>query len=267
MGWERALPENMGLRNSGDFPFQGDDADLERYRVIITLRYHNIRILIHRLVVVRFLDTCGKFDPADQELALLQQIGSNSVQICVRSSLEIISIVHSIVHSSGVRRGLLGAWWFSLYYTFNAALVVFACILVNEKVGSANLSLPESLYVSARPLQAAVDALMLLDNGNRMVEKCAAFLDRMGHVLSSLTLNSSILQSYQPMLPANAVAGATESHTGLIPMPLSTANQNHQSPLGMDLGEFMIESDLDFLNYFALNQPLPNPAPIGMNGA
>jgi hypothetical protein len=122
MGWERALPENMGLRNSGDFPFEGDDADLERYRVIITLRYHNLRILIHRLVVVRFLDIRGKVDPADQELALLQQIGSNSVQICMRSSLEIISIVHSIVHSTGMRRGLLGAWWFSLYYSMYPSL-------------------------------------------------------------------------------------------------------------------------------------------------
>lgn len=79
--------------------------------------------------------------------------------------------------------------------------------------------------------------------------------------------NNSILQSYQPLFPANVVAGPTESQKGFTPMPVSTANQNHQSPLGMDLGEFMIDSDLDFLNYFALNQPLTNPASIGMNGA
>jgi hypothetical protein len=79
--------------------------------------------------------------------------------------------------------------------------------------------------------------------------------------------DNSILQSYQPLFPVNAVAGPAESQAGLIPMPVSTANQNHQSPLGMDLGEFMMESDLDFLNYFALNPPLPNPSSIGINDA
>lgn len=31
-----------------------------------------------------------------------------------------------------------------------------------------------------------------------------------------------------------------------------------QSPLGMDLGEFMIESDLDFLNYFRIPASAPS---------
>jgi hypothetical protein len=116
--WVRTLPANMGLRNSQDIPSEGRDPELlERYRIILTLRYHNLRILVHRIVVVRFLDICGKVDRDEQELTLLQQIGSNSVQICVQSSLEIISIVNNIVHSIGMRRGFLGAWWFSLYYS------------------------------------------------------------------------------------------------------------------------------------------------------
>lgn len=116
--WVRTLPANMSLRDSREIPSEGHDADLvERYRIIITLRYHNLRVLIHRLVVGRFLDICGKVERDEQELALLQQIGSNSVQICVKSSLEIISIVNTIVHSMGMRRGFLGAWWFSLYYS------------------------------------------------------------------------------------------------------------------------------------------------------
>lgn len=116
--WERALPRGVGLRKSEDIPFRMDDTyQLERYRVIITLRYHNLRILIHRLVVVKFLDACGRTDRDEQELVLLQQIGLNSVQICVKSSLEIITIVRLNVHSTGVQRGYLGAWWFSLYYS------------------------------------------------------------------------------------------------------------------------------------------------------
>lgn len=121
--WVGTLPASMSLRNSKEIPSDGHDADvLEQYRIIITLRYHNLRILIHRLVVGRFLDICGKVDRDEQELALLQQIGSNSVQICFKSSLEIISIVNTIVHSTGMRRGFLGAWWFSLYYSMTSII-------------------------------------------------------------------------------------------------------------------------------------------------
>ncbi len=116
--WERTLPLNLALRRSQDIPWEEDDGHLlERFRVILTLRYHNSRILLHRPILVKFLDISGKPDSGGQELILLQQIGSNSVQSCVQSSMEIISIVNSIVHSTGKRRGNLGAWWFSLYYS------------------------------------------------------------------------------------------------------------------------------------------------------
>ncbi|KAF2501403.1 hypothetical protein BU16DRAFT_450555 [Lophium mytilinum] len=186
MEWERSLPANMALRKSQEILSEEDDT--ERYRIILTLRYHNLRILIHRLVVVRFLDTCGKADRDEQELALLRQIGLNSVQICAHSSLEIISIVSTIVHSTDVRHEYLGAWWFSLYYVFNAGLVISACILVDQKIGltGAATSLPALLGGPERPVQAAVDALMLLDKGNSMVETCATFLSRLGHVVISL---------------------------------------------------------------------------------
>lgn len=114
IAWERSLPPNMDLRQSQDIPL--GDNDYERYRIILTLRYHNLRILIHRIVVVRFLDICGKPDRDENELAMLQQDGLNSVQTCVPSSLEIISIVNTVVHATGARREWLGAWWFSLYY-------------------------------------------------------------------------------------------------------------------------------------------------------
>ncbi|KAF2801274.1 uncharacterized protein BDZ99DRAFT_456469 [Mytilinidion resinicola] len=255
MAWERSLPANMALRKSQEISSEEDDT--ERYRIILTLRYHNLRILIHRLVVVRFLDTCGKADRDEQELALLRQIGSNSVQICVHSSLEIISIVSTIVHSTGVRQVYLGAWWFSLYYVFNAALVISACILVDQKTGltGAATSLPDLLGGVERPLQTAVGALRLLDKGNRMVETCAAFLNRLGQVIISLASDSSTGMPLQlPFLGNDDTL--LNSYGGT-----QAGNTNLQSPLGMDLGEFIMERDLDFLNYFAVNQPLSNAIP------
>ena len=85
--WERTLPLHMGLRSSQEIPSEGDDPDRrERFRVILTLRYHNVRILIYLFMLVRFLDICGKLGPDDAELGLSQQIGGNSVQICVQSA-------------------------------------------------------------------------------------------------------------------------------------------------------------------------------------
>lgn len=118
--WENSLPINMGLRKSHDIPGDDEEADpAERFRLIITLRYHNLRILVHRLVVVRYLDTCGKADNNPQEVATLQQIGANSIQICIQSAMEIITIVSLLTQSTGQRRGFLGFWWFSLYYSMS----------------------------------------------------------------------------------------------------------------------------------------------------
>jgi hypothetical protein len=115
--WKNALPSNLELRQSKDLK-TGEDADpTDRFRTILTLRYQNLRILIHRIILVKFLDLAGTAVTDNQQLILLQQMGSNSVHICVQASTEIISIVNIIAKSTGVQRTFLGAWWFSLYYS------------------------------------------------------------------------------------------------------------------------------------------------------
>jgi hypothetical protein len=113
--WERGLPPSLFLRKSQDIPIDSRDLS-EKFRIILTLRHHNLRILLHRSILVRFLDIIGADDISSQEQALLQQIGSNSVDICVLSSIETIAIVSVIVKSGDSRSGMLGAWWFTLYY-------------------------------------------------------------------------------------------------------------------------------------------------------
>lgn len=114
--WQQNLPPNLGLRNAQDFPTENPGAN-ERFRVILTLRYHNLRILLHRTMLVRFLNLIGGDNLCNQEAPLLQQVGINSVQICIQSSIEIISLVSNIVRFGDNERKMLGAWWFSLYYS------------------------------------------------------------------------------------------------------------------------------------------------------
>lgn len=88
-----------------------------KFSVILTLRYLHLRILLHRPILVKFLDARGKGGIDPREESLLQQIGSNSIQICMESAISIIDIIHELVHSMGWQKGLLGAWWYSLHYS------------------------------------------------------------------------------------------------------------------------------------------------------
>jgi hypothetical protein len=88
-----------------------------RLRTIITLRYNNLRILLHRPVLASLLTRIENKESSSNDVSIIQQVGSSSAQICSRSAKEVISIVSAVVHSKGPARGLLGAWWFSLYYS------------------------------------------------------------------------------------------------------------------------------------------------------
>ncbi|OCL03951.1 hypothetical protein AOQ84DRAFT_346868 [Glonium stellatum] len=175
--WERALPQNLRLQSSQDVlvnttgtAANGNIRCESRLVTILTLRYLNVRLLLHRPILIKFLDTSGKTDEDSHELTMLQQIGSNSIQISMQSAIDIIGIVHAAVHAAGRKGGLLGAWWFSLYYTFNAALVLFGCLLVCRTANKTALTTLPTKDSAKMSLEKAVEALEILDHGNRMVK-------------------------------------------------------------------------------------------------
>lgn len=99
------------LRNDGDFTME------RRFRLILTLRYHNIRILAHRRMLDLYLASIERGQNYDGEDSMLKQVGQRSKGICFQSASELISIVDILEHSPEPKRGLLGAWWFTLYYS------------------------------------------------------------------------------------------------------------------------------------------------------
>lgn len=94
---------------------------VERFNIVLSLRFLNLRILLHRPILEKFLDACAignaSTTPGSGQRGMLQQIGISSVETCVNSAMIIISIVHTVVTSEGWRRDLLGAWNFSLFYS------------------------------------------------------------------------------------------------------------------------------------------------------
>lgn len=88
-----------------------------RFRVILTLRYHNLRILAHRPLLQRYLAILRGQNDDGQQLSSLHQVGVNSLHICMESASAIIALLTHTTKSKGEDKGLLGAWWFSLYYS------------------------------------------------------------------------------------------------------------------------------------------------------
>lgn len=93
------------------------DPVFDRLSVIITLRYLNARILLHRPVLSAFLrkrvrQRVGGGE-VEEEDAFFQDLGERSIKICEQSAMEIVQIVYR----TSAPPALLGAWWFSAYYS------------------------------------------------------------------------------------------------------------------------------------------------------
>ncbi|ERS94911.1 hypothetical protein HMPREF1624_08622 [Sporothrix schenckii ATCC 58251] len=199
---------------------EADDKISARYVVVLSVRYHNLQILSHRPILEKLLETCGSKSQRPQpgantslsttstssssssssssfssSTSKLLQMGLGSVEACIHSAQAIISLVHTIVLADGPRRDLLGAWNFSLFYTFNAALAIFAAMHVarcdvQRQVGDADLAassatlsrlLPRWEFVEAALpyFGMAIEALENLDRGNRVVERCVSYLSQL----------------------------------------------------------------------------------------
>lgn len=125
--WQQRLPPTLPLVQPGELtgtPTAAVPSPLCRLRVILTLRYLNLRVLAHRPVLQIYLaelgaaTTGGGGPPAQQRRrATLHQVGANSMRLCVQSAASIVEIVSHVVRSDGLTKQMLGAWWFSLYYS------------------------------------------------------------------------------------------------------------------------------------------------------
>lgn len=115
--WQASLSPLSSLVTHSELRNE-DDISLERrFRVILTLRYHNVRILAHRRMLDLYLSSIERGGQGyHAEDSMLKQVGQRSKSICLQSASELIGIVNLLMHSNEGKRGLLGAWWFTLYY-------------------------------------------------------------------------------------------------------------------------------------------------------
>ncbi|OQE36175.1 hypothetical protein PENCOP_c012G02469 [Penicillium coprophilum] len=235
--WERSLAHPLRLISSAsieNLPHDQMSSNSQylslKFQVILTLRYLNLRVLLHRPILVKFITASRSPDRDPQDMRLLQQIGMNSLQICADSAMEIIDIVHRVVSEPGWKRSLLGAWWFSLYYTFNAALVLIGVGWVYRDTTLTSSTMTDQASKAGQYPGRAVAALSRLDDGNRLIDRCRYYLEQFSKVLDDSETNLDASNTAFPALHC--------TRTGLIGDDFSL------SPFGMELGEFMMDGDL-----------------------
>lgn len=148
LAWQSSLappsglitPQELAREGEGHGDGNGNFSLTRRFRVILTLRYHNVRILAHRRMLDLYLGSLERGQGgsrtsskpyyhdnnhnssssagSQQHDSMLKQVGHRSKGICMQSASDVISIVHMLVRAPEPgRRGLLGAWWFTLYYS------------------------------------------------------------------------------------------------------------------------------------------------------
>ncbi|KAI1505319.1 fungal-specific transcription factor domain-containing protein [Biscogniauxia marginata] len=207
--WKNSLPESLLLR-----PWEDMETDpwtlrqrcpvYARLSVVAQLRYLNIRILLHRPVLQYFLRR-RLFHVADQVEgtdSLVEIIWKSSIAICQTSAIEIINIVHRLSKSMD----LLGARWFSIYYTFNAALIIYCCFLLEisrETRPSPSITFDHS-PIELVPdlitkLKMASKATERLDSETPAARRVLGILKKLGNVCTLLSQRKDTQQGAKAM--------------------------------------------------------------------
>ncbi|OBR11179.1 Fungal specific transcription factor domain-containing protein [Colletotrichum higginsianum IMI 349063] len=190
--WQASLPLSMQLVEPGEVTNPETKLALLRLRVILTLRHHNLQILSHRPILDRCLQSLDGSPQSSQEAAALQQAWHLSRTMCLRSAEAIIRLVEACKLANEAKPGFsfLGAWWFSLYFTFNASLTVVAIKLIEESYFSSPF---DQAYVGTAArfeeiLKSAISCIARLDTQNPTVEKCAKFVATLVFMVQNLQM-------------------------------------------------------------------------------
>ncbi|KAK0669234.1 fungal-specific transcription factor domain-containing protein [Cercophora samala] len=182
--WQDDLPANLKIMTFHDTIDVVAPPMLEsmRLRVLLSLRYLGIRILAMRPVLNLFLDTTGLEPYAHEHTSRwLHSCGATILSDLVRTAGDVIHISRELLRASETtKQNLLGAWWFSCYYTFNASLALLGVIVIKR------MPLENSTVLSAistaelrKMMDTALEILHGLDGGNETITRCRDALSQM----------------------------------------------------------------------------------------
>ncbi|KAK5164916.1 uncharacterized protein LTR77_009580 [Saxophila tyrrhenica] len=246
--WRSALTSELAVVWSHDLPASGSyhDRTLGRFRVMLTLRFHNLSILVHRPLLCKALDQLSK-STGDAVISMVSEMTNRSISICLRSAEETIDIVHGVVIDPDRSWPMLGAWWFTVYYLFNAALVVFSNALIQRALPSRQDASPAQ---NLDHLNRAIAAFRLLDRNNRVVERCTEYIEYLALVMERQLAVKPWLQQQQQQQQSAAgeVGQAVDALGGDVYAGLPDLNDFLKDE--MELAQFFASGIFDVQNSY-----------------
>lgn len=201
--WQDTLPSNLKIMTCHDTIDAVAPLMLEstRLRVLLSLRYLGIRILAMRPVINLFLDIIGSESSSHEHTSRwLHSCGATILSDLVKTAGDVLHISKELLKASETtHQNLLGAWWFSCYYSMSGRSVAspFGVILTCLSAFNASLALlgvisikrmplPNSTILSAisttelrKMMDTALEILHGLDGGNETIARCRDALSQM----------------------------------------------------------------------------------------
>jgi hypothetical protein len=112
--WASSLPPYIGLCDAGS-GILAENTRVNRLRVILTLRYHNLSMLVLRpflgiTIVNLFQEGVVNHPPYFFQMAMAE------AEECIKSAEATIDISYTVITTDSTSKNNLGAWYFTLYY-------------------------------------------------------------------------------------------------------------------------------------------------------
>jgi hypothetical protein len=180
--WAAGLPPYLGLCDSQS-DILAQYTPVNRLRVILTLRYHNLNILIHRPLLSTTIDHLFRANknPADDP-SYFVQLALAEAQECIKSAESTIDIAYAILTADMTTKNNLGVWYFSLYYCFTASLVISARLLWTQH-GNQPVDIA-AMNHAKRLLKKTETIFQHLDYENSLVLSCWKYIRQLSIMCS-----------------------------------------------------------------------------------
>ncbi|KAJ1334956.1 transcriptional regulatory protein GAL4 [Microdochium nivale] len=238
-GWVASLPPYLRTCEPGSSILHHNSAG-NRLRVILTLRYHNLAILVYKPLLsatIRHL-FLGEGDGGGPP-SYLVQLAMGEAHECTRAAQVTIELVHAIISADPSSSNNLGMWFYTLYYVFTASLVISSRMLWAQHGQDAA---DEAAVTDAKALLGKAETIFHeLDHDNTLVQSCLEYIRRLDRMCS--------LKVTQYMAPEPRGAGGDSS------LGHEHRLADEQVPLeaGTDGGAYMVplsEEDMEAFELF-----------------
>ncbi|KAJ3547069.1 hypothetical protein NM208_g1698 [Fusarium decemcellulare] len=238
--WRNNLPLELSIRNSDDIPHEGEiqDSTKERFCLILSLRYFNVQLLLHRPTFIGSLLKPSKLSHRRQ--IPVNHVQANFGKTFVQTAENIIDIIHTVLTRPDLGRRFIGAWWFTLYYAFSAALAIFGSLIASQDDGSDDAYNIDRAERAKRFLAKASEALSRMGAQNTVISRCINFLQQLLRAVNNW--NPACPQTLEQSTATETITGSDSGSFDLASDLLSTIPTFDSSAVALgdelELGHF-----------------------------